>query len=74
MQTLLILGGNPVYNAPADLDFAAALAKVETTIHLRALPRRDLAALRRGTCRRRTFWSRGATCGRGTGRTASCSR
>ncbi|NLX94972.1 MAG: TAT-variant-translocated molybdopterin oxidoreductase [Rhodopirellula sp.] len=33
VQTLLILGGNPVYNAPADLDFAAALAKVETTLH-----------------------------------------
>ncbi len=28
VETLLILGGNPVYDAPADLDFAAALAKV----------------------------------------------
>jgi Fe-S-cluster-containing dehydrogenase component len=34
VKTLLLLGGNPVYNAPADLDFAAALQKVETTIHL----------------------------------------
>ncbi|MDQ3337012.1 MAG: Fe-S-cluster-containing hydrogenase [Myxococcota bacterium] len=32
--TLLILGGNPVYDAPADLDFAAALAKAGTSIHL----------------------------------------
>jgi molybdopterin-containing oxidoreductase family iron-sulfur binding subunit len=32
--TLLILGGNPVYNAPADLPFAEALAKIGTTIHL----------------------------------------
>ncbi len=34
VETLLILGGNPVYNAPADLDFAAALGKVVTSIHL----------------------------------------
>jgi molybdopterin-containing oxidoreductase family iron-sulfur binding subunit len=32
--TLIILGGNPAYDAPADLDFAAALAKVQTSIHL----------------------------------------
>ena len=34
VTTLLILGGNPAYDAPADLKFAEALAKVETTIHL----------------------------------------
>ncbi len=32
--TLLVLGGNPAYSAPRDLDFAGALAKVRTTIHL----------------------------------------
>jgi MoCo/4Fe-4S cofactor protein with predicted Tat translocation signal len=32
--TLIILGGNPVYDAPADLDFAGALGKVKTSIHL----------------------------------------
>ena len=32
--TLVILGGNPVYDAPADLDFSAGLAQVSTTIHL----------------------------------------
>ncbi len=32
--TLVILGGNPVYDAPADLDFPAALARVATSIHL----------------------------------------
>ena len=31
---LVILGGNPVYDAPADLEFATALAKVKTSIHL----------------------------------------
>jgi molybdopterin-containing oxidoreductase family iron-sulfur binding subunit len=34
VQTLVILGGNPVYTAPADLNFAAALAKVENIIHV----------------------------------------
>jgi molybdopterin-containing oxidoreductase family iron-sulfur binding subunit len=34
VTTLIILGGNPVYNAPADLDFANVLAKVPTSIHL----------------------------------------
>lgn len=31
---LLILGGNPVFNAPADIDFAAALDKVALRVHL----------------------------------------
>src|SRR6185295_18377647 len=34
VDVLLILGGNPVYNAPADLDFAAAIRKVPLRIHL----------------------------------------
>ena len=34
VETLLILGGNPVYNAPGDLNFAEALKKVATSIHL----------------------------------------
>ncbi|HEX5130805.1 MAG TPA: 4Fe-4S dicluster domain-containing protein, partial [Usitatibacter sp.] len=33
VKALLILGGNPVYDAPADLDFAGALAKVPLSIH-----------------------------------------
>jgi Fe-S-cluster-containing dehydrogenase component/anaerobic selenocysteine-containing dehydrogenase len=36
VNTLLILGGNPVYNAPADLAFGEALKRVETTVHLSA--------------------------------------
>jgi molybdopterin-containing oxidoreductase family iron-sulfur binding subunit len=31
---LLIIGGNPVYNAPADLKFATALEKVAQRVHL----------------------------------------
>ncbi len=34
VDTLLILGGNPVYNAPGDLKFAEAMKKVATSIHL----------------------------------------
>lgn len=34
VSTLLILGGNPVYDAPVDLEFAAALKKAGTQIHV----------------------------------------
>ncbi len=34
VEVLLILGGNPVYTAPADLDFAGALAQVPLRVHL----------------------------------------
>ncbi|MEO8701908.1 MAG: Fe-S cluster-containing hydrogenase [Kofleriaceae bacterium] len=34
VDTLVIIGGNPVYDAPADLEFAKALANVKTSIHL----------------------------------------
>lgn len=33
VTTLIMLGGNPVYNAPADLDFSSALSGVRNTIH-----------------------------------------
>ncbi|CAO3358999.1 TAT-variant-translocated molybdopterin oxidoreductase [Azospirillum palustre] len=34
VDTLLILGANPVFTAPADLDFAGALGKVPLSVHL----------------------------------------
>ena len=34
VQTLVILGGNPVFDAPADLDFGSALGKVPHSIAL----------------------------------------
>ena len=34
VETLLILGGNPVYDAPADAKFAAALTKVKVACHV----------------------------------------
>ncbi len=33
VELLVILGGNPVYDAPADLDFAGALGKVKLRLH-----------------------------------------
>ncbi|MBY6264837.1 4Fe-4S dicluster domain-containing protein [Azospirillum sp. 412522] len=38
VDTLLILGANPVFTAPADLDFARALAKVPLSVHLGTAP------------------------------------
>ena len=34
ISTLLILNGNPVYDAPADVDFQSALGQVANSIHL----------------------------------------
>ncbi len=34
IQTLVVLGGNPVFDAPADLDFGSAMAKVPHSIVL----------------------------------------
>jgi molybdopterin-containing oxidoreductase family iron-sulfur binding subunit len=34
VDTLVILGGNPVYNAPVDLNWAAAQAKAKTVVRL----------------------------------------
>jgi MoCo/4Fe-4S cofactor protein with predicted Tat translocation signal len=34
VTTLLVLGGNPVYTAPVDVPFGAALGKVANSIHL----------------------------------------
>ena len=34
VKELLIIGGNPVYDAPADLGFAVALAKLPNSMHL----------------------------------------
>ncbi len=34
ISTLLMLGGNPIYNCPADINFVEALKKVSQSIHL----------------------------------------
>ncbi len=38
IKSLLILGGDPAYNAPADLDWTHLLASVPSSIHLAPLP------------------------------------
>ncbi len=38
IKNLFILGGNPVYNAPADLDWVTAQAKAETSIYFGQSP------------------------------------
>lgn len=38
VQTLVIFAANPVYTAPGAADFAAALAKAQTSIHVGVLP------------------------------------
>ncbi len=34
MELLLILGGNPVYNSPADIGFAQGLQRVKTSVNV----------------------------------------
>lgn len=34
VETLVVLGGNPAYDTPADVDFAAAMEKAKNRIHL----------------------------------------
>ncbi len=34
VQSLIIIGGNPVYDAPADLDFGTVLASLSSSVHL----------------------------------------
>jgi MoCo/4Fe-4S cofactor protein with predicted Tat translocation signal len=38
VETLIIIGGNPVYNAPVDLDFASALKKLVINANNRDVP------------------------------------
>ncbi|HJQ97413.1 MAG TPA: TAT-variant-translocated molybdopterin oxidoreductase [Candidatus Polarisedimenticolaceae bacterium] len=37
VQTLVVLGGNPVYDAPSDLDFKSAMAKAKTSVAVTSL-------------------------------------
>ena len=44
VQTLLILGGNPVYDAPADFEFGERISKIPRVLHL-GLSANETAAL-----------------------------
>ena len=56
----LVLGGNPAYDAPADLEFATAAAKAEELVHFGSHVD-ETAALACVASRARTSSSRGAT-------------
>ena len=74
VQTLVILGGNPVFDAPADLDFASAMAKVPHIDRARAHGRRNIHPGASGIFPARTTSNRGETRARWEARSASCSR
>ena len=74
VEMLVILGGNPVYTAPADLHFAEQPAEGRPARAPEPVRRRDLASSVTGTSPRRTTSSRGATRAPTTARSPSCSR
>ena len=70
---LVILNANPMYAAPADLDFESALNKVATVVHLGS--HLDETGIRRtGISTTRTISRCGRMRGRTTARSRSCSR
>ena len=73
VDLLVIVGGNPVYTAPADLKFADAMAKVNARVHL-SLYDDETSALCHWQIPKRTFLKRGATDAPTTARRRSSSR
>ena len=75
IKTLFILGGNPAYNAPADLDWAAAAGKVADGRPPRLYEdETSQGSARPGTCRSRIISSAGATAAPGRQLRRRCSR
>ncbi len=66
VDTLFILGGNPVYSAPADLDFAGALKKVQLEGLSRPVSPMRPPRNASGTFPKRIIWNPGATFARST--------
>ena len=61
VDVLVIVGGNPVYTAPADLQFAEAMDKVPLRVHLSSARRRDVGAVPLADSRGALPRERGAT-------------
>ena len=70
----VILGGNPVYNAPADFQLHRTHAEGAASRSSRPLPGRNLACSATGTCRKRIISKPGATRAATTARRRSSSR
>ena len=68
VDLLVILDGNPVYDAPVDLGFADQLKKVARARPRRAVRRRDRGAVPLARAARRTTSRAGATCAPSTAR------
>ena len=74
IKTLFIVGGNPVYNAPADLDWAELQKSVADGRPPRCFTRTKPRSMRTGTCRSRIISKAGATGARRMAATCPCSR
>jgi molybdopterin-containing oxidoreductase family iron-sulfur binding subunit len=80
VQMLVMLGGNPVYNAPADLEFARHLTardgdrdRIPLRIHHGLYETKPRTCVT-GTSPKAIIWKPGATPAPSTARRASCSR
>ena len=67
VETLVILGGNPAFNAPADLDLARSAAQGPAQHPAGPGGGRDLGRCLLASARRRISWSPGATAARSDG-------
>ena len=74
VQTLVVLGGNPVFDAPADLDFAVGDGEGPSLDRARAHGRRNVGQGEVAHPRARTTSNRGETRARSEARSASSSR
>ena len=73
VQWLVMLGVNPIYSAPVDLEFADAFNKVPNTVHLGSHVD-ETGVIATGTSTRRTTSRAGRMRGRTTERSRSFSR
>ena len=74
VSLLLILRGNPLYDAPGDLNFASAITKAKLRVSFRACTTMKPLSSASGTRRQRITWRHGAMRGPTTERWALFSR
>ena len=74
VDTLIVLGGNPVYNAPADLNWATVQDKAKTVVRLAYYEGRIFSRKRAGICRSRIISNHGVMAGLLTEHWCPCNR